>query len=673
VETVVALGNSATESILGQSGVTKLRVGPGRESKYLPGVRTIPTLHPAAALRQADLFPHIVTDVGKVVNPSAVWTEPTYIVVDTVDKALRAISELEVREGPIVVDIEVDIEKDTGFDHPNHYGMLCVGVAYAHNRAVVFSEGVMGSEKVRVRLGQLFRAKRLIGQNLKFDLAGLYPILGALRGWFDTMLASYCFDERPGIHALEFQSVEYLGSPSWKHALDKYGAKQNGYGVVPRPVLYKYNAYDVCNTYSLWEMYEKKFESEPKLRELHDFLVDKGNEIMYLELNGIAVDRNHLNVLTDEFSMQLDGLEEELNNIIGYEINPRSPQQVQKYFACKRITTPSTDVDHCNLILEQVRKYEDANAREVEQFVVKLLEHRSVQKSFGTYVKGIRKRMYRGRVYPIILLHGTTTGRPSCRNPNLFNIPRASRIRDLFVPAKSEHVFVQTDYSQAELRVLSWLAGDQYFRDIFNAGDRDVFDELTPILYPHVDPNLKYTNPAAWKEYRIRVKAFVYGLGYGRTEFSIAEEFKISLAGAQTLKRNFFEVIPEIVEYQSQVKYDILSGKTLETPFGRRRRFPLITKENKLDIFREGLAFRPQSISSDLCMTAMAWSRRELRGKGWIRNFVYDSILAECHEDDAEEVSEILNRNMLKAPPEVVGDYVKFATETKVGRSWGTV
>lgn len=691
VETVVALGNSATQSLLSQTGVTKLRVGPGKQSQYLPGVRVIPTIHPAAALRQADNFPFIVTDVGKVVAPHGVWIEPKYFVADTEDDALQVISELEGREGPLVIDIEVDIEKDTAHDHPNHYGMLCLGIAYARDRAVVFSEGVMGIQTVLDALRRLLRSKRLIGQNLKFDLAGLYPLLGPLVGWFDTMLASYAFDERPGIHSLGFQGIEYLGTPDWKDEIEKYDAKKLGYGVIPRPILYKYNAYDNCVTYQLWEYYEEKFRKDElegpsqmipgvpykPLRHIHDKMVEWGNELMYLELNGIAVDKEHLKKLEIRFTDELKISLMEICEIVGHDINPNSWQQVQKYWKSHGIESASTDADHCEFIMKSTNPDGGAHPnQEVYDFTRKLLEHRSIAKQYGTYVKGIRKRLYGGKVFSSFRLHGTTTGRLASRNPNLQNIPRVVFLRDLFVPAKPERVFVQADYSQAELRVLSFLARDSYFRDIFAAGDRDLFDELTPILYPHAVKPDAHSSPkakAAWKELRIRVKAFVYGLSYGRTEFSIAPEFGIPMREAKILKTNFFEVIPEIVEFQQVVKKTVFAGHPLITPFGRHRRFHLITKENVRDVENEALAFMPQSTSSDICLGAMSMVRRDLRGKGWIRNIVHDSILAECHRDDAEEVGELLNQRMLESAYEIVGDYVPFATEVKVGNSWGAV
>jgi DNA polymerase-1 len=674
VETVVALGNSAAESTLGRSGVTSLRVGPGRPHHRLGDVRVIPTLHPAACLRQADMFPSMYFDIGKVLKQHDVFTPPQYVVVDTRLDALRAIDELADREGPLAIDIEVHIEKDVSFEQPDRHGMLCVGISYARGRAVVFGERAMGEEEVRDRLGDLLAARKLIGHNGKFDLKGLYRRLGALKLWFDTMLASYTFDERPGIHRLKYLLVELLGWPQYDDEIKKYVGPHDGYGVIPRPILYKYNAYDVCGTYALWELFEARYKKAPELRRVHDLLVTASNELMFVELNGFAVDKDYLDVLTDKYLASLDEIEQELDKIVekggkGYDgrykqgLNPRSPVQVKAYFADHRINVDSTDKDTLALLIE---KLPDG---EVKDFVSTLLRHRREAKMYGTYVKGIRTRMYRGRVYPTFLLHGTTTGRLACRNPNLQNIPRESSIRQLFVPSKPANVLIQTDYSQAELRVLSYLAGDTYFRDIFNGGERDLFDELTPVLYPNAD---KATMPGAqWKELRIRVKAYVYGLSYGREAGSIASEYNIPRAEAVRGMQAFFEVIPEIVAFREETRQRVLSGEDLVTPWGRHRRYMLITKENVHDVMNEALAFLPQSTASDMCLQALTWLRPELKGKAYIRNTIHDAIIAECRREDAEEVASIMDKRMVESAATIVGDYVRFATESKIGMHWG--
>lgn len=678
VEKVVALGNSAAESLLGQSGITSLRVGPPRRSRIFPNLEVIPTIHPAAALRVADQFPYIVRDIGKLNYVAPEWADPQYVVAVDGDEALVLLGQLESRKPEaLVIDIEVDVEKDTAFDHPNRYGMLCVGIGYAAGKVLVLGEGAMQDGRVRDRMGNLLRATKLVAQNGKFDLAGLYPVVGKLQLWFDTMLASYVFDERGGIHGLKVQAKEFLGAPDYESDIRRYVGPGVGYGAIPRDKLYRYNAIDVACTYALWQMYEQRFvaagaEGE-QLRGVHDFLVAASNQLMFVELNGIGVDTDALIEVEEEMTERLSVIEEEMNNIIAprnYDkrggINPRSWKQIQEFLADMKVKTDSTDEEHIKAILERPNLNET-----VQKFCNALLIHRKEAKLYGTYIKGTRKRLYRGRVYPTFLLHGTTTGRLSCRNPNLQNVPRGSAIRKLFVPTKPGNVFVQTDYSQAELRVLSYLAGDRYFRDIFNACERDIFDDLTPRIYPGASKH--DMDPGAWKELRVRVKAFVYGLAYGRTAEGLAAEYDMTLREAYEARDNFFSTIPEIVSFLQKVRSDVRAGKDLVTPFGRHRRFMLLTKENANDVMNQAQAFLPQSTASDMCLTAMTRVRQDLIGIGYVRNIVHDSILVECSEEDAEEVQGILERRMLEAFDDICQGYVVGAVDSKTGKSWGEV
>jgi DNA polymerase-1 len=624
------------------------------------------------------MFPHLVTDFGKIGLTNVVWTPPRFRVIHDPMGARAAFETLQERAEHIVIDIEAGIEKDTAFDHPNQYDMLCIGIGYQRSRALVLARSALQPD-VYDGLGRLLRSKKVICQNGKFDLAGLYPHLGGVELYFDTMLASYVFDERPRIHGLKHQAVEYLGAPQYDLEIQRYIGKGRNYSHIPPDILHKYNAYDVACTWDLFELYGERFGRKPELRRVHDFLVAASNQLMFVELNGIAVDREYLDTLTTQYLDVLEGIEKDIDSVLGTTINPRSPKQVAAAIQdtyhlrlpLKRSLQtgemrPTTDQEALEGLLERQRP-----ESEPAEFLRSLLRHRRESKLYGTYVKGARKRLYRGRLYPTFLLHGTTTGRLSCRNPNLQNVPRESSIRRLYVPAKDGNVFVQSDYSQAELRVLSYLAGDTYFRDIFNAGDRDLFEELTPILYPQA--NKAELGPAKWKELRIRVKAYVYGVSYGRTAYSIALEFGIPESAAQAGMNAFFNVIPEIVEFREKTKKRVLGGNDLVTPFGRHRRFMLITQENVKEVMNEALAFLPQSTASDMCLQAFTKIRPQLKGIGWVRNIVHDSILAECPANRAEEVAALMDHEMVESARSIVGDYVRFATDYKIGSSWGAV
>lgn len=468
---VVALGNTAALSLLGVEGVTKLRVGLGHASPHesLAGARIIPTVHPAACLRQSDMFPSLVTDVGKVFVDDVTWTPPRYTVVDSVVDALEQLRIIEERQGDLVVDIECDIEKDTAYDHPDRYGLLCVGFGYEDDgeyTIVVVGESACGDESVQDAMDRAMAASRLVAQNGKFDLAGLYPVVGGHELAFDTMLASYALDERPGIHGLKQMAVENLGMPQYDEDIKKYvdGPTEpelehySGYGRIPRPILYKYNAYDIFATMGNKKVLKAKLdrtEIKPawwdstwhweykSLNNLMDHLVEASNALMYLELNGIAIDREYNRHLFDNYGESIGAIEDELNQVLlddGWvKINPRSPQQVKKVLHEHfRINAPDTSKDTLELLMEQLqaRYKDDAYERPEYKFAEILLKHRREAKMFGTYVKGIRKRLYKGRIYSTFSIHGTTTGRLASRNPNLQNIPRESAIKQQFVPAR---------------------------------------------------------------------------------------------------------------------------------------------------------------------------------------------------------------------------------------------
>jgi DNA polymerase-1 len=687
VQDVVALGNSAAQSVLGtRSGVTVLRVGQGRSSEDLPGVRVIPTFHPAACLRVPGFFPSLVNDIGKLRGFHSTWYEPKWRAYESPQEALAAIGELERIPGDVTVDIESEIEKDISFETPTRHKPLCVGLGYQPGKVVVIGETALYDNAVRYRLKNYLTSRKLTGQNLKFDNKGLWAWLHEpLKVNFDVMLASYCLDERAGIHALEYQAIEVLGAPSWKHELDKYRGKGEGYGVVPRPVLYQYNAWDVHATDMLADVRSKQLEEEG-LRGLHDFLCRASDQLMFVELNGIGLDLAYNTELMVSYVASLGILETAIagaipvNTYKGEEVNwkdfnPRSPLQVKKVVKDtfglklpmamnqKREYAETTNAEALNNLMEQ------SLGTIAEEFFRRMLEHRKEAKLYGTYVKGLRKRLYRGRVYPTFLLHGTTTGRLSCRNPNLQNIPRDSTMRKQFVPARTEHVFIEGDYGQNELRVLCWLARDEYLRGIFNDPTRDLFDELTPILYGDVSA----LSPAEKKELRIRVKAYVYGLAYGREARSIAIEFNTPLAEAERGMRQFFNVIPQTVRFREETRRKVLQGEDLVTVFGRHRRFWLITNQNRKDVLNEALAFLPQSTASDICLDAFVHIRPRLKGVGYIRNIVHDSMLAECHEDNVMEVTTIMNEEMLASAARVVGDYVQFRVDFKSGPNWGAL
>ena len=373
-------------------------------------------------------------------------------------------------------------------------------------------------------------------------------------------------------------------------------------------------------------------------------------------MEGIKVSTDVLNHLTDHY---MDGLTDLEQKLFKWVNNPRSPIQVKEALRQMGVKTASTDEDHLHAIRDKI-PVKHSKHDEILDFVTYMLLYRREQKLYGTYVKGIRKRLWKGRVYPTFLLHGTTTGRLACRNPNLQNVPRESSIRRMFVPEEG-NVFIQADYSSVELRVIATLARDEVLRTLFVEG-RDIHNEVAT----------RFFGPDFTKDQRVRAKAVVYGLSYGREAYSLAQEYKLSVNEARKYLDTFFQMIPATAKWRESVKHQILrEQKDLITPFGRHRRFWLITEDNKKDVVKEGLAFQPQSIASDICLNAAIRLRRD-HGLH-VRIPVHDSLLVECPADDQHDVARLMAEVMSSTGAEVYDDFVPFPVEVAIGASWGEV
>lgn len=472
---------------------------------------------------------------------------------------------------------------------------------------------------------------------------------------FDTMLANYCLDERPGHHGLEAMASEYLGAPQWKGELDKYKGRNDSYAVIPRHVLYRYNAWDTVQTYNLRGVLESKLDVAG-LRHLHDRLVSYSKELIYIELDGVRVDIDYMDELTEEYLHRLAVLEEKLLTYVG---NPRSPKQVMETMKRLGIRGADTREETLHRAFEYYQK-----GTHQYRFIGLMLMHRKVQKQYGTYVKGIRKRLHEGRVYSTYLLHGSVTGRLASRNPNMQNIPRGDKLRRLFVPNEG-NIFVQGDYRTAELRVIACEAKDEYLRGVLSDPSRDIHGEVTE----------RFFGPNWTKEQRVRGKAVVFGLPYGREAASIATEFGIPMAEAERYVRSFFEVIPQVQDWRENVvKKQIFGGRALQTFWGRKRRFWLITKENKKDVEKEGYAFIPQSTANDICLSALVAARRAFGDSAnapRLRFPVHDSLGVECLIQDRDEAAATLRDIMERTASEQYSTFVPFPVDIQYGRSWG--
>ncbi len=197
-----------------------------------------------------------------------------------------------------------------------------------------------------------------------------------------------------------------------------------------------------------------------------------------VEENGICTDPKRLEENEGYFAEMKSTINEEINEMIGYSINPGSPAQIKRLLF-KGYKFPNRKKGSTAApILERLQ-------RQTEHPIFALiLKHRKAVKMFGTYVKGLKKHVHAitNRIHATYLIHGTRTGRLAARDPNLQNPPRDPQIRGTFVAAPGFEL-VEVDLKQAELCSLAALSGDPDLLHIYNTGG-DLHNDLARSLFP---------------------------------------------------------------------------------------------------------------------------------------------------------------------------------------------
>jgi DNA polymerase-1 len=326
-----------------------------------------------------------------------------------------------------------------------------------------------------------------------------------------------------------------------------------------------------------------------------------------------------------------------------------------------------------------------------------LFKVRKVSKEYGTYVKNIPKYMdIDGRVHATYLLHGTKTGRLASNNPNLQNVPRNPRVRGQYVADKGRR-FLEPDLNQAELRVLACLSGDKALCHIYETAGMSLHNEVRADIwgYPK-DWSPAYVREQLQKfglteetrfgekgddriveEQKMRAKAVNFGIVYGRTAPSLAEEFDIKADEAQMWINRWFKKFPQAKEFMDKCRNVPVLGQVLVSPFGNKRRFGVVGNERLEAMQNEASNFLPQCSASH-CNLHAAMELRELLAEKYdtySANLVHDSNLIDCPDDDniVREVAQIAIRKMEEIPSKWGFTRIPFVAEAKMGYRWGSL
>lgn len=430
---------------------------------------------------------------------------------------------------------------------------------------------------------------------------------------------------------------------------------------IPPELLHKYNAFDVQATRQLYYYFQSEQEREGLTR-FNSHLVRMSNTLARVEGNGLTLDLDFNEELGHKFQSDIDQIRDR------FSVNPSSPLQLKAHLKdAHGVEVAKTD----KTTLKELEVHPKVKPA-TRQFASDVLAFRLAKKYKSTYVDALRNKALAndGRIFPSFVINQATTGRLASKNPNVQNMPRKYDIKKQFIPNTPGNVFVHADYSQLELRVITWLAQDEGMRALFNDPTRDVFDELTMVVHGYSQEAFDNLDPEYKKELRVVIKAFAYGIILDRSAAGIAMDpnMDITVKEAERQMNLFLDQIPGIAAFQKDVKRRVFAGEDLVNVFGRRRRFHLFTNQNRDELFRQAVAFYPQSTASDICVTAAGIMVDE--GER-VCNIIHDDILIEVEKERAHEVAQRLCKVMIETAETICENYVAFDVDAEWGYRWG--
>jgi len=484
----------------------------------------------------------------------------------------------------------------------------------------------------------LFSARvRKAGHNIKDLMRALLDEGLPTDGFvFDTALAAYLLDATAGSYDLPRLAQTYLGEE------------------LP----------DVQSVWALQPVLHEKMDAQVMLPLYTDIELPLCPVLARMEQAGFLVDRKALYDFGESLTSSIEQLQQSIWALAGEPFNIQSPKQLGNVLF-ERLMLPAgkktkTGWSTNAAVLDKLRGK--------HPIIEQILDYRTLTKLKSTYADGLLKEISAdGRIHTNFQMTVTATGRLSSTEPNLQNIPvrreLGAQIRRMFVASPGK-VLVDADYSQIELRLLAHIANDETMIAAFRSGEdihavtaSQVFGvplaEVTPLQRSHA-------------------KAVNFGIVYGISAFSLAQDIGVFQSEAKAYMDSYFAKYHGVRAYMTRVVEQAKADGYVTTLFGRRRDLPELKSSNfNLRSFGERVALNMpiQGTAADIIKAAMVRVDARMRAEHLQARLllqVHDELIVECPAEEAETVKAILVDEM-----EHVVDYrVPLLVDAKIGASW---
>ena len=503
---------------------------------------------------------------------------------------------------------------------------------------------------------------RKVAHNAKFDAKWVRHHLGIeVGGIFDTYLASQLIaaGESDRRHGLADVAQFFLGTEMDKtEQLSDWSADELSTSQI------EYAARDAAIMPGLYEKLLERLENDQLVRvaELENQCV---MPIAEMELSGVYLDEKLWRRQLDRVRVDQAKVADELQDMLSAGVAQASlfgraeinlDSQVQVSEALVGLGVPVPDTTRAWVLQPLANDY---------PVVAKLLEYRGVAKSLSSFGENILEFIEpkTGRVHADFRQIGAPTGRFSCSNPNLQQIPHEPEYRQCFRAAEGKKLVI-ADYSQIELRILADFSEDRRFIDAFVSGEdfhtataAQVFavgsDEITP-------------------EQRSFAKRLNFGMVYGIGASRLAMMTGLTQTEAENMMRRYFGTFSGLDAYLRESGRRVISTRTARTAAGRllRLRFDENDRQQIASAKRYGVNMPIQGTSADILKRALRLLHDDIRGtSARLVNIVHDEIVVEADAGEAEEIATKVTSAMSKAGGEFVSK-VPIKVDAHIADAW---
>lgn len=465
--------------------------------------------------------------------------------------------------------------------------------------------------------------------------------------YFDMTVAAYLLNPLLGDYPYDGVAKDYLSIvlSSKKDYLGKLTCEQMIKEDEKKVV--DYACYEAYIAWKSKEILESNLK-EKGMYELYENIEMPLVFVLYdMEKEGIRADGDKLKEYSRELAVSINKIEKRIYEEAGEEFNINSPKQLG-IVLFEKLQLPN----------EKKTKTGYSTSAEVldklapdHPIVADVLEYRQLSKLKSTYADGLINFIEQdGKIHTTFNQTITATGRLSSTDPNLQNIPirieLGKLIRKVFLPEEG-HLFVDSDYSQIELRVLAHLSDDEKLIAAFKNG-QDIHRSTASLVFD--TPFDEVTDIQ-----RRNAKAVNFGIVYGISAFGLANDLNIGRKEAQAYIDSYFEKYPKIKAFLDKTVSEAKEKGYIKTMFGRIRPIPELSSSNFMQRqFGERVAMNSpiQGTAADIIKIAMIrvhdrLLKENLKSKLILQ--VHDELLIETAEDEKEYVIELLEEEMHKA------------------------